>query len=363
MSYEINDVKTGINHAKGMNYHVHDIRAEMKKLEEEGEIKIGHIIGQYKEEEVMYGIKKKVPLDMHYQHKSCGQCANLPGVPRSNFYYRDKLGIKYYNDMQQTSCTAWNYHASGLGNLVQLASVAARNWHRAYEEGYNFTIHCVTSFGNYLEMRHLLVSNKELRDSVKKVLAKLGRELVIPEEIVHDSEIAYALRDKILAAADPERIEGIKGLRAVEHYGCHFFKQVSDDIIGGKRPIVVGGLASHLGVQMEEYSKWFMCCGFGFRHILVNREFTRSAQNIKLKAIKQEVDPDMILVNCTGCGTTFDKTQWIQKAVGEDYHYPVVFYSQLAALALGAHPFKEAGLNFHVTPVEPLLDKMGIAYN
>lgn len=344
--------------SRDISLHPHNIREEMEELEARGEIRIARLIGPTQEVEVMYGLKKRIPLNQHYHHKSCGQCANLPGVPRASFFVHEQLGIDQYNDMEQTSCTAWNYHASGLATLESVAAVAARNWHRAYEVGYNFIIHCVTSFGNYQEMRHLLVKHKPLRDKARQCMEALGRELVIPEEIVHDSEVHYVLREEIARRA----IHRFEGIRAVEHYGCHFFKQVSEDIIGGKRPVVLKGLAEALGIQVHDYSTFYNCCGFGFRHILVNRPFTRSALRQKLLSIQQEVDPDVILVNCTGCGTTFDKNQWIQKALGEEYHYPVLFYSQLAALALGADPYREAGLNFHATPLEPLLEKMGVPY-
>ncbi|MDA8146635.1 MAG: heterodisulfide reductase-related iron-sulfur binding cluster [Thermaerobacter sp.] len=336
--------------------HSHDIRQEMRELEDKGEIKIQRVVGPYEEVEVAHGIKKKIPTTHLYQHKSCGQCTNLPGVPASSMYVYEQLGIDYLNDMEHTSCTAWNYHASATNNLVSLAAAAVRNWHRVYETGYNLDVHCVTSFGNYQEMRHLLVTKKEIRDEVRKIMHAIGRELVIPEEVVHNSEVMYVLRDQIAAKAKYR----FDGLRAVDHIGCHFYKIMNDDVIGGAKPIVVRELGKTMGFDVQDYSKWFHCCGFGFRHILVNREFTRSALRVKLQAIQREVDPDVILVNCTGCGTTIDKNQWIMKAVGENYSYPALFHSQIAALSLGADPYKVAGINFHATPVEPVLKKVGI---
>ena len=31
-----------------------------------------------------------------------------------------------------------------------------------------------------------------------------------------------------------------------------------------------------LGAQVIDYKTWYDCCGFGFRHIISEREFTRS---------------------------------------------------------------------------------------
>ena len=57
-------------------------------------------------------------------------------------------------------------------------------------------IHCGTSYGHYKEIREQLVHHKELRDEVRRILDKMGKPLVIPEEIVHYSEWVYAMRDR-----------------------------------------------------------------------------------------------------------------------------------------------------------------------
>ena len=44
----------------------------------------------------------------------------------------NKLDVPYLDETDQTSCTAWNYHGSGIGNVVSLAAVFLRNFHQAY---------------------------------------------------------------------------------------------------------------------------------------------------------------------------------------------------------------------------------------
>ena len=36
-----------------------------------------------------------------------------------------KLNVRYIDETDQTSCTAWNYHGSGIGNVVSLSRVLA----------------------------------------------------------------------------------------------------------------------------------------------------------------------------------------------------------------------------------------------
>jgi heterodisulfide reductase subunit B len=104
------------------------------------------------------------------------------------------LNFKYLDPTDQTSCTAWNYYASATSNAAAQAGVAMRNFAAAYETGYYPIIHCGTSYGHYKETREELLHHDELRHQVRDVLKKLGKPMVMPEEIVHYSEWIHAVR-------------------------------------------------------------------------------------------------------------------------------------------------------------------------
>ncbi len=92
-----------------------------------------------------------------------------------------------------------------------------------------------------------------------------------------------------------------------------------DDILGGNRVAVSTGIMEALGTQVIDYSTWYDCCGFGFRHIISEREFTRSfAIDRKIKVAVEEAQADVMIGHDTGCITTLDKNQWIGKAAGKD---------------------------------------------
>jgi heterodisulfide reductase subunit B len=111
----------------------------------------------------------------------------------------------------------------------------------------------------------------------------------------------------------------------------------------------------------RDYSTWFDCCGFGFRHILVQRDFTRSfATQRKIERMKEEANPDVTLTHDTGCVTTLDKSQFAAKAHDRNVGVPVMSEAQFAALAMGAHPYKVCQLHWHSADYRPLLEKMGI---
>ena len=358
--------------------HVEDVRDIMWQLEKDGEIVVHRVNDGHDPvmAKTLYGWEKKIPTTRLWHHKSCGQCGNIPGYPASLLWLMNKMEVTYLDETDQTSCTAWNYHGSGVGNVVSLAAVFLRNFHQAYvaaqaeglDQAYYYPlVHCGTSFGNYKEMRQFLLHSAELREQVKKILAKIGRlvdgKILIPEEIVHYSEWLHVMRERVAAHQEIDASQ----IRAVVHPACHVYKMIpedviyDDDVLDGNRVAVSTGLLESLGAQVIDYSTWYDCCGFGFRHIISEREFTRSfAIDRKIKVAVEEAKADVMIGHDTGCITTLDKNQWIGKAVNKDYQMPIMADCQLAAVLCGAHPYKIAQLHWHASAFETLLDKVGI---
>jgi heterodisulfide reductase subunit B len=357
---------------------VEDVRDAMWQLEKEGEIVVHRVTDEHKPviAKTLYGWDKKIPTTRLWHHKSCGQCGNIPGYPASLLWLMNKMDVEYLDETDQTSCTAWNYHGSGIGNIESLAAVFLRNFHQAYvsakaegrPEGYYYPlVHCGTSFGNYKEVRAYLISSAKLRERVKTILGKLGRlvdgKLLIPEEVVHYSEWLHVMRKQVAAM----QVIDASNVRATIHPACHVYKMVPQDVIydpevlDGNRVAVSTGIIQELGAQVIDYSTWYDCCGFGFRHIISEREFTRSfAIDRKLRVAVEEANADVMIGHDTGCITTLDKNQWIGKAAGKPLQLPVLADAQFAALVCGAHPYKIVQSHWHASATETLMEKLGI---
>ena len=340
-----------------------DPRAELLALEAEGELVVQKMDREAISLTTKYGREKRIQKSHLWHHKSCGQCGHIPGYSTSIFWVMRKLGYEYHDPQDQTSCTAWNYYASATSNSAAQAAVAVRNFAAANQTGYFPLIHCGTSYGHYKEVREELIRHPELRAEVRGIMARLGKELVLPEEIIHYSEWFYALRHEIAA----KQVRDVSSIVATVHPACHYYKLVEGDAIydpdiyGGQRTAVVTGLAQALGAEVRSYSTWFDCCGFGFRHILVQRDFTRSFATLrKIEIMKEEADPDVVLTHDTGCVTTLDKSQFAAKAHDRNVGVAVLSDAQFAALAMGAHPYKVCQLHWHSADYRPMLEKMGI---
>lgn len=340
-----------------------DIREKVWELGEKGEWIVQPVPEPYLAVETKYGRKKKIPLAHTWHHKSCGQCGHIPGYSTSIFWLHRKLGLEYNDPRDQTSCTAWNYYASATSNAAAQAAVAIRNFAAAYESGYYPLIHCGTSYGHYKEVRQELVHHPELRKQVRQIMDRLGKPLVMPEEIVHYSEWVHAARHLIAE----RKVLDVNHIVCTVHPACHYYKLVAEDAIydsdiyGGQRTAIVTATLQALGAKVADYSTWFDCCGFGFRHILVQRDFTRSfAVQRKIEVMKEEANPDVTITHDTGCVTTLDQSQFAAKAHNRRVGVPVMSEAQFCALAMGAHPYRVCQLHWHNTDYTGLLEKMGI---
>jgi len=340
-----------------------DHRKLLFELEAAGEIEVLRVPEPFVEVDTKYGRKKKVPLENTWHHKSCGQCGHIPGYSTSIFWLNREFDFDYHDPRDQTSCTAWNYYASSTSNPAAQAAIACRNFAQAKLDGYFPLIHCGTSYGHYKEVRAQLLHHPELRDQVRKILARLNLPFVFPEEIVHYSEWIHVMRHKIAE----RQVRDFSSITATVHPACHYHKLVVEDAIydadlyDGQRTAIVSGVVTALGAKVADYSTWHDCCGFGFRHILVSRDFSRSFATIrKIERMKEEADPDVTLTHDTGCVTTLDKSQFSTQAHNRNVGIPVMSDAQFAALSMGAHPYLVCQLHWHGVDMKPLLELMGI---
>ena len=177
----IEDIKRAPFRPDADNPPIADIREALFELEEAGELTVIRVPEPYMEVQTKFGRIKKIPEQMTWHHKSCGQCGHIPGYSTSIFWLQRKFDLDYFDPADQTSCTAWNYYASATSNAVAQAAVATRNFAAAHEVGYFPLIHCGTSYGHYKEVREELVHHADLRAQVRDIMAKLGKPLVFPE--------------------------------------------------------------------------------------------------------------------------------------------------------------------------------------
>jgi heterodisulfide reductase subunit B len=72
------------------------------------------------------------------------------------------------------------------------------------------------------------------------------------------------------------------------------------------------------------------------------------------------VGAEAIVVACPLCHANLDmRQQQINEQFGEDYHIPILYFTQLMGLAFGIEPHKLA-LDKHLVSASPLLQAKGL---
>jgi heterodisulfide reductase subunit B len=314
---------------------------------------------------------KPIPDDGYYFTTSCVMGTFSPQVEPLMTRIYDLLGRRWA--MGGEGAASLNTCCSGIvthGNVFTIESsllVVARLWSVCAEAGFDsVTTMCVTSFAIHNEMLELLHTEPGLAEKVDKALYDAcGRRLVLPEHVVHCSDIVYLYRQELAKLMKYRLADKRTGrpLKVVDHVGCHYNKIFPRKAIGGMEYCdVLTAMIREWGGDEVDYPERRHCCGMGFRQCMIrpNRSFTVACARKKFESMAP-FEPDLILVNCPGCGLVLDREQWaVGELTGTDYKIPVLNYAELAGLLLGWDPYDVVGVQGHTTPVEPLLDRIGI---
>ncbi|MDD3033272.1 MAG: heterodisulfide reductase-related iron-sulfur binding cluster [Bacteroidales bacterium] len=318
--------------------------------------------------------QKDIPEDHYFYVRSCIRQNFFPASEKLFLeIVRDRLNLDFFETEHHTTCGGIAYHSDTIPQETVM-TIVARQFALMTEAGYkNYVASCITSFGLYTEILDTWHHFPELEAKIRDYLWKTTkREFQKPEYLAHASDVVYKLRDKIASQAKFRLVNKETGepLKVVEHIGCHYSKMFPSKGVGGAEyPYVLTGMIEAWGGEIVDYPERRHCCGFGFRQYLVqaNRGYSISNTHKKFESMAP-FKPDMIITNCPGCPYFLDRWQYVIKEMeGTTYGpdgtgIPVFTYEEVAGLVLGYDPWY-LGLQMHQTPVEPLLDKIGIKYN
>ncbi len=290
-----------------------------------------------------------------YLFKSCLAGTFYPGIERSFRFILNSLGVDYFDDPRQSSCTGFGMHC-GIMPLETTLALNARNLALAFDSGYtNVVCTCPTSYGTLKECMAELKDEKT-RDRINTVLQTIGAVYSDDVQIFHAAEVLHALRELLKKRAR----RSLEGIKIATHHGCHYTKIFYDEVIGGmwEYPTLLDEICAPFLPDLVDYSERTLCCGMGFNHLISDRKYTEITSLKKLTSILSG-KPDVIVTMCAGCQTVLDT---YQKMFADklDYRAPILNVAQLMAVLLGADAYKDACFQFSSIDVTPLLRKMEV---
>jgi len=267
----------------------------------------------------------------------------IPFIEASTRYVFDKLGIET-SEAPFTCCP----DPTGFKSFDDEGwlAIGARNICLAEEENKDIISLCNGCTNTLRGVQHQLAHDSIKKEHINGELAKIGKEYKGSIDVRHfidvlEKDIGI---DKIKSAIT----KPLTGLKVACHPGCHYMRphewmETNDDPM---RPTTLKELSTASGATVVDYEEEVLCCGSAV---------SNAYEEVGMHNLKRKLDSiikagaDVIVVNCPACFQQFDTNQRnLSKEFEQQYNIPVVYLTELYALAMGANP-DDIGLKYHRT--------------
>jgi heterodisulfide reductase subunit B len=256
------------------------------------------------------------------------------------------LGIELVELEDWNCCGATAYMSI---NDTLSFSLSARNLCQAKKIGDTLVTACSACYTNLRKTETYIAEFPEMKTEVNTSLAEANLRYdggittkhflqVVMQDIGTDTIRSYVKKP-------------ITGLRVAPYYGCQIARPfgIEDDT---DNPMMLDNLLVALGATPTYYPMKTFCCGgslMGTRQEVA----LRLCRNLLLCA--QQDNAECIAVTCPLCQLNLDAYQTaINKTYGTNFHFPIVYFTQLMGLAFGIDS-KILGLNKSIVPATTMV--------
>jgi heterodisulfide reductase subunit B len=217
-------------------------------------------------------------------------------------------------------------------------------------------IACASCYSRMKGTKKHLDENPEL---AKKINSTVIDEGEYKGTIDVKSMLQYCYEEIGLETIKSKVVKSLSGLKVVCYYGCLLTRP--KDIAqfdSPEYPMSMDRLMEALGAKALDFDYKTECCGASFS--ISDTEIVESLSG-KILEVAKETGAHMIVVACPLCQSNLDMRQPdIAKHTGKKFDIPVMYFTQLMAMAFG-YDQKELKLPKHIVPVEPALKHIGEA--
>ncbi|PIQ11061.1 MAG: heterodisulfide reductase, subunit B [Hydrogenophilales bacterium CG_4_9_14_3_um_filter_59_35] len=167
------------------------------------------------------------------------------------------------------------------------------------------------------------------------------------------------LRDRIGFDKLAEKVKKpLEGLRVACYYGCLLVRPKEVAFDDTENPTIMENLITALGATPVPFPMKTECCG---AYHTVDKPEIIAERTDKIMGSANEEQADLVVVSCPLCAFNLDFRQDDARRLNPDFHHlPVLYFTQLMALAFGCD---DSALRFdlhHIDP-QPTLAARGLA--
>ena len=274
----------------------------------------------------------------------------IPFIEAASRKVFEKMGIQ--TSEAPFSCCPDPTGMKSFDNDVWLA-LGARNLCLAESEGKSIISLCNGCTNTLRGVQHQLKHDSHLKEKVNKQLSKIGKEFKGTIDVKHFVDVINENLDNVKNLITKQ----LTGLKVACHPGCHYMRpaewmEVDDPL----RPENLKNIVAVTGATVVDYDELGLCCGSA-----VSNAYEEHGDQVLKKKMDSinKAGADVICVNCPACFQQFDtKQKDLSKKFEAIYDIPVLYLTELLALAMGASP-DDIGLKFHRTRLKNILEKLG----
>ncbi len=264
----------------------------------------------------------------------------------------EALGMELV-ELPRWNCCGTVYSFAGDEELHQLAPV--RNLIRVKETGSDKVATLCSFCYNTLKRADLLVRNNPDKMHTLNTFMEEEIDYEGDVDVVHLLEV---LRDDVGWDAIAEKVQKpLEGLKVAPYYGCTLLRPEEIAIDDVERPTIMHDLLKTIGCNVVDFPYATECCGS--YQIISNPDFvSQRAWDILSSAVRRKADA--IVLTCPLCDANLGQTQkeFIEKR-SDFTGIPILYFTQLLALALGLDP-EVCRFELNYVDPRPLLESKGL---
>ena len=259
-------------------------------------------------------------------------------------------------DMELDEIDDWNCCGTSVGHIaaghLQNAGLSARNLALARERGdADVMTACAACYIHTHDINETIREDETFKENLNEALAEVGKSYDGSLHVRHVCEVL--VNDVGMDAVKKQVSNPLSGLKVAGWVGCQTVRPFANTERGGlfdtyDTPAFLDDLIEASGAEAVPFENKTACCG-GSVAVISPAKTLELMRRILEEA--REVRADCVATPCPLCQQNLEMYQpLINGTFGTDFEIPVVFYSQLMALAFGLSA-KEAALDQHL--IEP----------
>lgn len=211
------------------------------------------------------------------------------------------------------------------------------------------TMPCAACFNRHKAAQYEMRHNEDHKSAIDEIIGYTYQ----------DSVKVNSLGETIIEHVGPEEVstrvkQSLQGLRVVCYYGCLLTRPPHiTEAAHPENPTELDDLIAALGAEVLDWSYKTTCCGAA--HSLTRPDIVLDLSSTLIKEARL-AGAEAIVVSCPLCHTNLDARQF---QMGLEEEMPVLYFTQLMALALGLSQ-RDAALKKNLVDPRPLLKEKGI---